>query len=132
MKVKYRSGMFCNHANECPAGACVCPDDCVCRGRMCETKGFDLTDAPSGLAAGRLQSLLEEHRDLLRRNLELQRTVQSLAVACERATTKLLSWEPVVAAAREVAVCVTGPAAGRLRDALNEAARLVPVAEAAS
>jgi len=36
--VKYKSVVFCEHANECPTSICVCPKDCACRMRMCKVK----------------------------------------------------------------------------------------------
>ncbi len=39
--MKYRSAVFCEHANEAPTGSsgpiyCQCPPDCACREHMCK------------------------------------------------------------------------------------------------
>lgn len=36
--MKYRSPVFCEHANECPTSICQCPDDCACRESMCSAE----------------------------------------------------------------------------------------------
>lgn len=34
--VTYQSGVFCEHANECPTSVCRCNIDCACREHMCK------------------------------------------------------------------------------------------------
>ncbi len=36
--MKYKSAVFCEHANEVPKQICKCSNDCSCRKHMCNIK----------------------------------------------------------------------------------------------
>lgn len=38
--MKYRSPVFCEHANECPTSVCQCPENCACRESMCSAESI--------------------------------------------------------------------------------------------
>lgn len=53
--MKYKSPVFCEHANECPTSVCQCPKNCACRESMCSEKS---------IAEQKSQELAELGRDL--------------------------------------------------------------------
>lgn len=48
--MKYRSPVYCEHANENPCRECTCPPDCACREHMCRPRCS--TCRGSGIVAG--------------------------------------------------------------------------------
>jgi hypothetical protein len=37
-KINYTSAIYCEHANEVPAGKCPCPEDCYCKQHSCKRR----------------------------------------------------------------------------------------------
>jgi hypothetical protein len=96
--MKYKSAVFCEHANECPTGICTCPNDCACRESMCKWEGGqayvadragepspELTEAERNL---RLENVCDDDCAVITAELDRLRAI-GRALRIERKATEL-------------------------------------------